>query len=83
LDLVKDNKLDIELLKKLIDSTVKDDFWKPVLKGSVDFCIKKVSDEKEKFDLEFEKAPFNIKKGECNTSYMLIATCVFMESFKV
>lgn len=82
-NLTKDNKLDVEAAHKYVDELVKMEDWKPVLKTVATKCLDILSKQKDEIESEFEKAPFNIKKGECNVFYMAFGWCASMQMFDV
>lgn len=83
LKLNKDNGFDKDAILKHIDTNVKEAIWKPIMKSAAEECLKEVTEKKDEIIKELEKAPFNIKKDQCNALYMSMVTCIHLEGFVV
>lgn len=83
LKLVKDNAIDKDAVISHLDKEIKEAHWKPVLKAAVEECHKDIMGQKDKIIAELEKAPFNIKKDQCNVLFMSMVTCIHLEGFGV
>lgn len=83
LNLIKNSSLDMDAAHKYVDSLIKVEEWVPVLKSSSTKCLDILAKQKNEIIAEFEKAPFNIKKEECNVFYMAFGWCVSMQMFEV
>lgn len=83
--LVKDNLVDKDSYVKMIDSKVpKDmDYWKQPLKDAFDQCQKSLMTDIGKITELFSKAPFNIKKEDCDAQYLIMFMCLHLDSFVV
>jgi hypothetical protein len=81
--LIKDDLFDKDAISKHIDKEVVEPFWKPVMKAASEECIKDITAKKDEIVKELERAPFNIKKEQCNPVYMSMITCVHLEGFEV
>jgi hypothetical protein len=66
-----------------MDKEIKDAHWKTALKATVEECHKEVKAQKDKILGELEKAPFNVKKDQCNALPMAMITCIHLEGFVV
>jgi hypothetical protein len=83
LKLIKDNDLDKDAMVAYVEKEMKDASWKTALKATVEECHKEVKAQKDKITAELEKAPFNIKKDQCNALSMAMITCIHLEGFVV
>lgn len=83
--LVKDNTVDKDAFFKMIDKYVTKDveFWKQPLKDAFDHCQKSLMSDLAKVTEFFSKAPFNIKKEDCDAQYVALFTCIHLDSFAV
>lgn len=81
--LIKDNSVDKDAMLKYLDTQIKDASWKPVMKESTEECFKDLVEKKDEIAKELEKAPFNIKKDQCNVIFMSMVTCIHLEGFEV
>lgn len=81
--LIKDNSVDKDAMLKYLDTQIKDASWKPVMKESTEECFKDIVEKKDEIAKELEKAPFNIKKDQCNVIFMSMVTCIHLEGFEV
>lgn len=57
--------------------------WKPIMTSIFKKCYDHLTKKKAEIEAEFEKAPFNIKKSECNVFYMVFKMCFSDEMFVV
>lgn len=78
-----DGTVDKDAFMKHLDDSMKDPSWKAVMKAAGEECHKDISSKKDEIANELEKAPFNIKKDQCNVQYMSTITCVHLEGFVV
>lgn len=78
-----DGSIDKDALMKHLDDSMKDAAWKTVMKGAGEECYKEISTKKDEIVNELEKAPFNIKKDQCNVQFMSMVTCIHLEGFVV
>jgi hypothetical protein len=81
--LMKDIDLDKDAVHAYIDKEIKDASWKTAMKATTEECLKDVAEQKDKIIGELEKAPFNIKKDQCNVLPMSMVTCIHLEGFVV
>lgn len=81
--MAKDSVIDKDALLKHIDDSMKEPFWKPVMKAAAEKCVKEITEKKDEIIKEMENAPFNVKKDQCNVTFMSLITCIHIESFKV
>jgi len=81
--LIKDNGVDKEAALKYIDEKVKEAVWKPIFKTGVEECHKEITEKSAELVKEMAGEPFNIKKDQCNVTYMAMMTCVHLEAFTV
>lgn len=65
------------------NSHTQDAAWNPVLKTSVEECIKKVNTNFVELSNVFGASPFNLKNDECNIKYMSIVTCIELDIYTV
>ena len=66
-----------------LDKELKEAYWKAPMKSAVEECHKDLMSEKDKIISELEKAPFNIKKDQCNVLFMSMVTCIHLSGFTV
>ena len=83
LKLIKNNTIDKDAMTNHLDKELKEAFWKAPMKEAVVECHKDLMAEKDKIISELEKAPFNIKKDQCNVLYMSMVTCIHLSGFIV
>lgn len=83
LKLAKDDAFDKDAVISHLEKDIKEANWKPVMKAAAEECIKDIMAQKDKIITELEKAPFNIKKDQCNVLYMSMVTCIHLEGFEV
>lgn len=83
LKLTKDNGVDKDAALKLIEENVKETHWKEPSKVALEKCFKEIVDRKDELIKEFEKAPFNVKKDQCNVIYHYAANCFGFEMIRV
>jgi hypothetical protein len=81
--LMKNTDLDKDAVLAFIDKEMKDATWKSAMKATAEECLKDVAEQKDKIIAELEKAPFNIKKDQCNVLPMSMVTCIHLEGFVV
>lgn len=83
LKLAKEDAFDKDAIVAHLEKDIKEANWKPVMKAAAEECIKDILAQKDKIITELEKAPFNIKKDQCNVLYMSMVTCIHLEGFGV
>lgn len=83
LKLVKDNVIDKDAFIKFVDTEIKEACWKPVIKASFEKCHTDVMAKKDDIMTTWEKAPFEIKKDQCQPIFMAILGCLAVADFEV
>lgn len=83
LKLTKDNDIDKNAMLQYADLQIKDASWKLVFKSAIEECYNEIKTKKDEIIMELEKAPFNIKRDQCNVTYMTMITCIHLEGYEV
>lgn len=83
LKLSKDDGIDKDALLKFMETTTTEPYWKVAGKTVGEQCMTEVTTKKDEIIKAFEKAPFNIKKEQCNPIYAYMTACISFEAFKV
>lgn len=73
--LTKDDGVDKDAALKFIEANTKEAFWKEPAKAALEKCFKEVNDKKDELLKTFEKAPFNVKKDQCNMLFNFAVHC--------
>ena len=81
--LTSENDINEGAALEYFNSHTQDAAWNPVLKSSVEECIKKVKTNFSELSNVFEASPFNLKGDECNIKYMSIVTCIELDIYTV
>lgn len=81
--LVKDTEIDKEATMKLVDLSVTDETWKPIYKMASEKCFKELDETFPENQKKLEKAPFYIKRDQCNAKYMELVSCIESQVFMV
>lgn len=83
LKLEKSGMPDKDAIMKYIDTEIRDEIWKPVLKSAAEKCLKDITTGKDKIMSEMEKTPFNMKKDQCNVLPFALITCIHLQGMLV
>lgn len=83
LKFVKDGNVDKDAVQKYVETETKEAFWKPVFKSVIEDCVKTITAKKDDVIKELEKAPFNMKKDQCDVIPMTTVACFHIKSFAV
>lgn len=81
--LVKDNDTDKEATMKFVDLSVTDETWKAIYKMATEECFKELDETFPEIQKKLEKAPFYIKRDQCNAKYMELVSCIESQVFMV
>lgn len=81
--LIKNNDIDKEAAMKFVDLSVTDSAWNSIYKLATEECLKEVDETFPEIQKKLEKAPFNIKKDQCNVKYMELVSCIESQVFMV
>lgn len=83
LKLAKGDVFDQDAVVSYLEMKATEPLWKEPFKAIGELCSKEIAAKKDEILKEFEKAPFNVKKEQCNAVYNYMMHCVTFEAFKV
>lgn len=68
---------------KYMENLSNETHWKTTFKSVGEQCLKEVTTKKDQIIKDFEKAPFSLKKDQCDPMGLYMLSCIVFESFKV
>lgn len=77
LNIVKGDKVDKAAMLKHIDQKISQASWKAPMKASVELCHKYVTNKRDEIVKDFQKAPFNFTKDQCNPIFLAALNCFY------
>lgn len=83
LKLMKDNNVDRIALLKYFETQLKETHWESIAKTAFEKCFMEINYRKDDIYSELEKAPYNIKKDQCNVIFLTTLACIQVTNFSV